>query len=325
MEAGIDSLAATELSMQLRALTGVALPATLVFEQPTARAIADHMHGRAAAPSAAPSAALGRTPAGSGATTAVAVVGSASRWPGSNSSERAYEQLQAACGDAIGRVPATRWSTSEAPSVPHGGFVLGAELLDISAFGLSEAEASAMDPQQRLVLELGYDALHGASERRASLLGSDGGVCVGIERPDWALVQPPSVRGTMYAATGDNVSVASGRLSYVLGLHGPCSSVDTACSSALVAVQCATHAVCLSECRWAVAAAVSLKLSPHGALIASQAGMLSAGGRCKTLDAAADGYVRSEGVGALVLSRGDARSIAVLCGCAVRQTVGRRA
>ena len=91
---------------------------------------------------------------------------------------------------------AARWSTSEAPSVPHGGFVLGAELLDSSAFGLSEAEASAMDPQQRLVLELGYDALHGAAERRASLLGSDGGVCVGIERPDWALVQPPSVRGS---------------------------------------------------------------------------------------------------------------------------------
>ena len=194
---------------------------------------------------------------------AVSVVGSASRWPGSNSSERAYEQLHAACGDAIGRVPAARWSTSEAPSVPHGGFVLGAELLDSSAFGLSEAEASAMDPQQRLVLELGYDALHGAAERRASLLGSDGGGCVGIERPDGALVQPPSVRGSVYALTGDNVSVASGRLSYVLGLHGPCSSVDTACSSALVAVQCATHAVCLSECRWAVAAAVSLKLSPH--------------------------------------------------------------
>ena len=86
-----------------------------------------------------------------------------------------------------------------------------------------------MDPQQRLLVELGYAALHASSQRRVTLMGGDSGVFVGIERPDWALAQPSSVRSSVYAVTGDNVSVAAGRISFVLGLQGPCSSVDTAC------------------------------------------------------------------------------------------------
>ena len=100
-----------------------------------------------------------------------------------------------------------------------------------------------MDPQQRLLLELGYAALHGSSQRRVALMGCDGGVFLGIERPDWALAQPPAARGSVYAVMGDNVSAAAGRVSFVLGLQGPCSSVDTACSSALAAVHGGAHAV----------------------------------------------------------------------------------
>ena len=112
---------------------------------------------------------------------------------------------------------------------------------------------------------------------------------------------PPSARGSVYAVTGDNVSVAAGRLSFLLGLQGPCASVDTACASALVALHSGSNAVQRGECADAVALAVSLKLAPHAALGAAAAGMLSAGGRCKTFDASANGYARSEGVGALVL------------------------
>ena len=133
-------------------------------------------------------------------------------------------------------------------------------------------------------------------------MGGDGGVFLGIERPDWALAQPPSARGSVYAVTGDNVSAAAGRVSFVLGLQGPCSSVDTACSSALSALHGRR-----TQQRWrerqALALAVSLKLVPHGTLGAASAGMLSSDGRCKTLDARANGYVRSEGVGALVVRR----------------------
>merc|ERR1711995_301855 len=161
-----------------------------------------------------------------------------------------------------------------------------------------------MDPQQRLLLEVGYTTLHGAMRRRATLMGGDGGTFVGIERPDWAIVQPATARSSVYAVTGDNVSAAAGRVSFSLGLQGPCSSMDTACASALAAVHWGSHAVRAGESGAALALAVSLKLVPHGTLGAASAGMLSVDGRCKTLNARANGYARSEGVGALVLEPG---------------------
>ena len=177
----------------------------------------------------------------------------------------------------------------QASCVRHSGFVAGAQRFDAAAFGLSSAEAGAMDPQQRLLLELGYASLHGSYERRATLMGGDGGVFLGIERPDWAVAQPPSVRGSVYAVTGDNVSVTAGRVSFALGLQGPCSSVDTACSSALVALRQAAKDIegdlaNLNSRRTDLvdlALAVSLKLVPHGTLGAASAGMLSVDGRCK--------------------------------------------
>ena len=171
-----------------------------------------------------------------------------------------------------------------------------------------------MDPQQRLLLELGYTALHGASRRRAALMGGDGGVFLGVERPDWAIAQPPSARGSVYAVTGDNVSAAAGRLSFVLGLQGPCSSVDTACSSALSALHGGAHAVRGGECGDALALAVSLKLLPHGTLGAASAGMFTlladhmfqrgpGEGRLALAWAGSEGGTR----GAAVLERGGAR------------------
>ena len=137
-----------------------------------------------------------------------------------------------------------------------------------------------MDPQQRLLLELGYASLHGSYQRQTTLMGGDGGVFVGIQRPDWAVAQPPPARGSVYVVTGDNVSVAAGRASCVLGLQGPCSSVDTACSSALAALHVGAHAARGGESSAALAMAASLMLVPHGTLSAASAGMLSVDGRC---------------------------------------------
>ena len=244
--------------------------------------------------------------------------------------------------DLLCQIPASRWDVEQAAldlvgsppevasRVRHGGFLCDAELFEHGFFSISAAEASAMDPQQRLLLELGYAALHGSSRRRSVLSGGGTGVFVGIERPDWALAQPPSARASVYAVTGDNVSVASGRVSFVLGLHGPCSSVDTACASALCALHGGASAVRAGECvgggvsdgaSAALALAVSLKLAPYGTLGAASAGMLSIDGRCKTLDARANGYARTEGVGALVLESVGvaASSCALLLGSGVRQ------
>ena len=237
--------------------------------------------------------------------------------------------MQRASGDAMGSVPGARWtlalcvdvgalSAAQASCVRHGGFLARAQRFDASSFGISAAEAGAMDPQQRLLLEGAYAALHASCHRRVRLLGGDGGVFLGIERPDWAAAQPPVARGSVYALTGDNVSAAAGRVSFTLGLQGPCSSVDTACASALAAVHWGSHAVRADECSGAVALAASLKLIPHGSLGAASAGMLSVDGRCKTLDARANGYARSEGVGALVLRREDEVGV-LLCGSLVRQ------
>ena len=160
-----------------------------------------------------------------------------------------------------------------------------------------------MDPQQRLLLEASYEALHAASRRRPELLGSADvlGVFVGITNTDYKQVL--AGRESVYAATGDALSVAGGRVSFAPGLHGPCQSVDTACSSAVVALHSASLCLGANDCDGAVVASPSLLLSPSTALLYARAGMLSVDGRCKTWDSYANGYVRSEGAGAGCISQ----------------------
>ena len=329
MQAGIDSLATTELSSRLRALAGVALSPTLVFEHPTPRSVAAYLINQLAG-SGAPVAAASPDASKAGVTSSeLAVSATGGRWPGGCDRAEDRSQLQHACGDAVGSVPSTRWVLEETRAQSamvvqcalHGGFLHGAQRFDRMAFALSASEASATDPQQRLLLELGYDALHRASGRRASMSGSDAGVFLGIERSDWTSAAPPSARASVHAVTGDNVSVASGRLSFALDLQGPCCSIDTACSSALVAVHGASSALRLGESARALGLGASLKLSPQGTLGAASAGMLSVDGRCKTVDRRANGFVRSEGMSSLVLVLAGSADVELsgLSGSAVRQ------
>ena len=254
----------------------------------------------------------------------ITVASCSARWPGSVAGE--LHGIIDASGDAVTKIPQQRWDVSSSldhlseaqnDSVRHGGFLGGAERFDNVCFAVSSAEASVMDPQQRLLLEAGYASFAGAYLRRAGLMHSSLGVYLGIMNLDGHQLTDVGSKSA-FAATCRSSSIAAGRLSFTLGLNGVCQSVDTACSSALVAMRTASAGMVLGDHVGALSASVSLILSPVASVYYAQATMLSVDGRCKTLDTRANGYVRSEGVGALVLRRGGEEGV-LLDGSAVRQ------
>ena len=328
MDAGVDSLGAVELRNQLQAAMGDdrLLPSTLVFDHPTVRQLASLL-----TPSEAPTIAGAHQHQAvcGGALVVVAMDGLSALLPAGSGSGSAWH-LSACATDAIGGVPPSRWSTVELPegapsALRHGGFVYGADLVDNGRYGISPAETAAMDPQQRLLLESGYEALHTAWLGRASLGGSLTGVFVAIAANEFAQLLATSPAGaSVYAATGSAHSIASGRLSFVLGLHGACAAYDSACSAALVALHAAVRGLQGDECTRGLAAGVNLMLTPTVGTSFALAGMTSPSGRSYTFDARADGYVRAEACAAVSMApnaAGDTegwKSSAVVQGCAVR-------
>ena len=265
----------------------------------------------------------------------IAVVGVGLRFPGASDPDSFWRLLHEG-RDAIGEIPTDRWDLDAyfdpRPQTPgkmytrHGGFLDGVDLFDPHVFGISPREAASMDPQQRILLEVAWTALEDAGIAPDGLKESATGVFVGIAGSDYSrLVLSDPARVDVYAASGTAFSVAAGRISYLLGLSGPSLAVDTACSSSLVAVHLAAQSLRSGECRLALAGGVNLILLPAVHVNFCQAGMLAPDGRCKTFDAAADGYVRGEGCGVVVLKRladaladGD-RIAAVIRGSAVNQ------
>ena len=246
-------------------------------------------------------------------TGAIAVVGMACRFPGgADTPERFWEVLEQG-RNAVSEVPPERWDIDEYfdadPDAAgkmytrHGGFVGGVDRFDPGFFGISPREAASMDPQHRLLLEVAWEALERAGQSPSALTGTRTGVFVGITNSDY--MQVVGAAGSQYAdaylMTGNSLNFASGRLAYVLGLQGPCVAIDTACSSSLSAVHLALRSLRAGECEIALAGGVNLMLRPDGMVVASRARMLSPGGRCRTFDAAADGIVRAEGCGIIVL------------------------
>ncbi len=245
----------------------------------------------------------------------IAIVGIGCRFPQSGDRPEDFWQLliEGKCG--ITEVPADRWdidayynSDANAPGkmyARYGGFVAHLQDFDAQFFRISPREAVSLDPQQRLLLEVSWEALERAGMATSRLAGSQTGVFVGICGNDYwhRLLAKKTLEIDAYLATGNSHSMASGRLSYILGLTGPSISVDTACSSSLVAVHLAIASLRNRECNRAIAAGVNRILLPEVSINFSKARMLTSGRHCKTFDAAADGFVRAEGCGAIVLQR----------------------
>jgi acyl transferase domain-containing protein/acyl carrier protein len=266
----------------------------------------------------------------------IAVVGMACRFPGADSIDE-FWNLLARGVDAVREVPPDRWDVDayydpdpDAPgriATRWGGFLRDIQHFDPAFFGISRREAVSMDPQQRLFLEVGWTALEDAGQSPDRLGGSPTGVFAGVCNADYGqlLTSRDPAGFDAYLATGNAASVVSGRFAYVLGLQGPALTIDTACSSSLVAVHLACRSLRAGECRMAIAGGVNVICTPQVSIALSRSHLMAPDGRCKAFDAAADGFVRGEGCGVLVLKRlsdalaaGD-RVRAVLRGSAVNQ------
>ena len=265
----------------------------------------------------------------------IAVIGLSCRFPGAPSPAAFWQLLQRG-DDAITEIPGERWNKAEFfdpnPDTPgkmyvwQGGFIEDVDQFDPQFFGIAPREAVSMDPQQRLMLEVVWEALENSGQAPSRLVGSETGVYIGISTNDY--MQLGAGGGAVeeidaYTGTGAAASIAAGRLSYILGLFGPNFPVDTACSSSLVALHLACQNLRSGDCRTAIVGGVNLILAPQTSVYFCKVRALSPDGRCKTFDAAADGYVRSEGCGVVVLKRlseaqadGD-RILAVIRGSAV--------
>jgi acyl transferase domain-containing protein/acyl carrier protein len=357
---GLDSLTSVELRNRLQQLLGAPLPPALTLNYPTVEKLSRFLMDRigpaagaaaevpvpravrpaapepfVSAAAAVPEVRVSEAPPPAGEP--IAVVGMGCRMPGGVDSTEAFWAMLRDGVDAIRDIPAVHWD-ADAHHDPdlqrpgrirtrRAGIVDGLREFDAEFFGISPREAAGMDPQQRLLLETSWEAMEHAGVAAESLAESRTGVFIGICTADnlqrLSLLEPEAVDA--YLTTGNLHCVAAGRLSYFYGFHGPSIAIDTACSSSLVAVHLACQSLRAGECGVALAGGVNRMAWAGTSISFSQSGMLSPDGTCKTFDDAADGYVRGEGCGVVVLKRlsdalaqGDA-VLAVIRGSAVNQ------
>lgn len=335
---GLDSVLAVEFAADLEDRLGCPVPATLVWDHPTVGDAADSLvalipasvlaeEGARLAPAsdaepaaqAAPDQAAAPAPSESTAspdappTGAIAIVGVGCRFPGAHGLD-AYWDLIREGKDALVEIPPERWDVDAwydpevgAPgrmNTRRAGLLGNVDLFDEALFGISTREASRMDPQQRLLLETTWEAIENAGLAPDSLRGANVGVFVGVGSADYQRIQLSDAASIdAYAATGNGMSVMANRLSYCFDLRGPSLAVDTACSASLVATHLARTSLLSGECDAALVGGVNMILSPEWTVAFSQAHMMAPDGRCKTFSKDADGYVRGEGCGIVLLER----------------------
>jgi len=309
---GMDSLMAVRFRDTLEKDLGIELPATLMLDCPTGTALIAYLDDHALHLNInKPSIQQAKTPP---LAEPLAIVGMSCRFPKANNSQEFWELL-ARGENAIGPIPEGRWDMSkyydpdpDAPGkmyVTQGGFIDQIDQFDADFFGISPREASYLDPQQRLLLEQSWLALEDAGIDLPELKNCVTSVFVGISGSDYAqqLLHQNQSQINAYIGTGNSASTASGRLSYFLGLEGTTASIDTACSSSLSALHFAAENLNQKESDIAIVAGVNIILSPEITINCCKAHMLAPDGQCKTFDDSADGYVRSEGCGVIILKR----------------------
>ncbi len=331
MELGFDSIMAVQVKQSLEEAAGIPLDPTLLFEYPSVHELSQHLaeaHGEQFARLLDESAAQAETvepappeplhtsapsvaAASDDGRQAIAVIALACRFPNAETPEAFWQQLRAGA-DLITEVPENRWDwrsvydpAGERPGTTRskwGGFINGVDGFDPAFFGLSPREARLMDPQQRLFLEVAWECLERAGYRPEQLASARTAVFVGIAANDYPQVLAQAgLHLDAHAGAGNVLSMVANRTSYIFNWRGPSLAVDTACSSSLVSVDMACEQLRSGQVDVALVGGVNLILAPYGTIIFSQAGMLAADGRCKTFDDRADGYVRGEGIGAVLL------------------------
>lgn len=326
-ELGLDSKSVLAVTAELEDLVGYELNPTLVFAYPTIRDLAEFFSGTNKTSESQTANNLQTD-----ITSKIAISGMACRFPGSDSIDEYWNNLKnARC--AIGEVDENRWSWSEHFSfggrpgfgqTRYGGFINNVDQFDAEFFGISPKEARLMDPQQRLLLEETWHALEDAGLPPKSMRGKRVGVYIGASESDYSrMVARSSSAVSPWVGTGNSLSILANRISYLYGFQGPSMTVDTACSSSLTALHLASQALRSGECDYAIVGGVNVIINPELNLVFSQAGMLAKDGLCKTFDERANGYVRGEGCGVVVLRReADCKEehvYAVILGGAVNQ------
>lgn len=300
---GFDSIKITKLTQALNEAYNLTLTPAILYQYKTlADFISDILEKTKSPPPPFEKEGLGGIYLQSGAagiSDPIAIIGMSAIFPGANDLDAFWQNLIEG-KNAITEVPPERWQI-ENNSARWGGFIEDAAQFDADFFNISPREAEVTDPQQRLLLQTAWQAIEDAGYNTTKLAESKTGLFVAVSSSDYEELLYKNAITDAYVATGAMRSILANRISFLLNLQGPSMTVDTACSSSLVAIHNAVRAMQNGDCEAAVVGAVNMLLSPSLFLAATNAGMLSEDGSCKTFDQKANGYVRGEGIAAVLL------------------------